>query len=98
MVDREFTNYDALPLVLKISHITRLFQISESKLRRELQDGTFQPEPFARNPYRWKKRDVIDYLETPTPHARALHVVSAAGPLVLRPHETIRPLDQHRRK
>lgn len=89
MVDREYTNYDVLPLVLKISHICRLFQISEAKLRRELQHGTFKPEPFARNPYRWKKRDVVDYLETPTPQLRyALHVLSAAAHLD----------QQHRRK
>jgi len=82
MADQEFTNYESLPLVLKISHITKLFQISESKLRHELQRGTFKPEPFARNPYRWKKRDVVDYLETPTRQVRyALHVLSAADGL-----------------
>lgn len=75
----DVTNLDHLPLILTIDEIAGIYRISTATIRRDLQNGTFRPQPFARYPYRWKRKDVAADLERPRDdHRRRAHGFAAA--------------------
>ena len=57
------TSFDALPLVLTLDDMVRVYRIGNSTLRKQLAASAFRPLPFARDPYRWLKQDVQRDLE-----------------------------------
>ena len=61
--DDPIRSFEDLPLILKIPDMVRVYRITESTLRTYLQNGTFQPEPDLRGPYRWFKDTVIRHLK-----------------------------------
>lgn len=54
------------PLILMIPEMASIYRISESSLRKRLWQGRFEPRPFARGPYRWRRVDVQADLTRPT--------------------------------
>jgi hypothetical protein len=59
--------FDTLPLVMTVEDILAVYRIGYSTLRKQLANSTFEPRPFARDPYRWLKRDVQRHLERMSP-------------------------------
>jgi len=59
MKSSPFTDFDALPLLLSIREVAAIYRISESTIRRGLQDNSFKPKPFERYPYRWRKDAIV---------------------------------------
>jgi hypothetical protein len=47
-----------LPVILTLKEIAAIYRISQSTIRRGLQNGTFRPRPWDRYPYRWNRDDV----------------------------------------
>jgi len=64
------TDLSPLPLILLIDEIARIYRRAPGTIRRDLQAGTFRPQPFAKFPYRWLKDDVVDDLQRKSRQAR----------------------------
>lgn len=74
------TSLEALPLILTIEEIARLYRISPSTIRRGLQNGTFRPRPWDHYPYRWIREDVAaDLKRRREEHTRRAHGFAAKG-------------------
>lgn len=52
----------SMPVILILPEVAAIYRISESKLRHQLQAGTFRPKPWDTYPYRWRREDVIAHL------------------------------------
>lgn len=52
------TDMDSLPVILTLKEMAGIYRISQSTIRRGLQNGTFRPRPWDRYPYRWNRDDV----------------------------------------
>lgn len=59
-----FTNVQGLEPLLSINDIALIYGLSEGTIRRDLQRGTFQPEPWDKYPYRWKRSAIQADLDT----------------------------------
>ena len=49
------TNVQGLEPLLSINDVAVIYGLSPGTIRRDLQRGTFQPEPWDKYPYRWKR-------------------------------------------
>jgi hypothetical protein len=58
------TNVHGLEPLLTINDVAMIYGLSEGTIRRDLQRGTFQPEPWDKYPYRWKRSDIQEDLNT----------------------------------
>ena len=58
------TNIQGLEPLLSINDVALIYRVSAHTIRRELQRGSFHPEPWDKYPYRWKRSDVEADLET----------------------------------
>ena len=52
-------------VLLTIHDMAAIYRESVPSIRRKLQAGTFQPEPWDKYPYRWNPADVERDLEHP---------------------------------
>lgn len=52
------SNVQGLEPLLSINDVALIYGLSEGTIRRDLQRGTFQPEPWDKYPYRWKRSDI----------------------------------------
>lgn len=50
---------ELLPAVLLITDVSRVYRLAVQTIYKHLRAGTFVPVPFARNPYRWRREDII---------------------------------------
>lgn len=64
------TSLEALPLLLTIKEVCRVYRISEAVARRDLQAGTFRPAPWDRGPYRWTRDQIEEDLKKPRRRSR----------------------------
>jgi hypothetical protein len=58
------TNVHGLEPLLTINDVAMIYGLSEGTIRRDLQRGTFHPEPWDKYPYRWRRADIQTDLET----------------------------------
>ena len=54
------TDVEALPVILRIDEIARIYRRGVETIRRELRQGIFRPLPFDTHPYRWRRVDILD--------------------------------------
>jgi len=50
--------------LLTMNEVAVIYGLSTGTIRRDLQRGTFQPEPWDKYPYRWKRSDIQADLDT----------------------------------
>lgn len=55
----------SLPMILTIAEIAAIYRISQSTIRKALQNGTFAPQPWKTYPYRWRREDIAADLRGP---------------------------------
>ncbi len=58
------SNVQGIEPLLTINEVAVIYGLSTGTIRRDLQRGTFQPEPWDKYPYRWKPADVQADLAT----------------------------------
>jgi len=63
-MDFPITDLGKLPVILTMAEMSGLYRISKRTIQRQLQTDEFQPLPYAKYPYRWRKEDVIRDLQT----------------------------------
>jgi len=61
------TNWDDIPIILKIHDMAALYRVNPDTIRRALSLHEWRPVPFEKYPYRWRREDVIRDLATPRP-------------------------------
>jgi len=71
---------ERLPLILTLTEMAALYRVAVPTIRRNLQNGTFRPQPWEHYPYRWRREDVIADFK----RLRAAHVPSNHGGKVKR--------------
>jgi predicted DNA-binding transcriptional regulator AlpA len=54
--------------LLKLNEVAALYGLSPATIRTKLSRNTFRPLPFDKYPYRWRRDDVIHYLQTRRPN------------------------------
>jgi hypothetical protein len=59
-----YTNVHGLEPLLSINDLVLIYGKSEGTIRRDLQLGTFHPEPWDKYPYRWRRSDIQADLDT----------------------------------
>jgi hypothetical protein len=50
---------ELLPAVLLVNDVSRVYRLAVTTIYKQIRAGTFVPAPFARNPYRWRREDII---------------------------------------
>lgn len=48
--------------LLRAKDVAKLLRVGRSTMNRALAAGTFVPKPFLTHPYRWRRADVVAYL------------------------------------
>jgi hypothetical protein len=61
--EKPVTDLSTLPLILVLEEVARIYRRAVPTVRRDLQNGTFRPAPFAKFPYRWLRSDIEADLE-----------------------------------
>lgn len=57
----------ALPVILTLDEVARVYRKTAAAIRRSVQRNTFQPRPYDKYPYRWLRDDVIRDLQLRRP-------------------------------
>lgn len=78
---RPVTDLSVEPLILFIEDMVRLRFGGVGTIRRKVQDGTFEPMPYDKRPYRWLRADVEAFFDRKASEPR----VSATREPVIRP-------------
>lgn len=62
---REFDTTDIAtwPVVLTAMQISAIYQRPVSGVKKACQRGLFVPAPFTKQPYRWRRADVLRHIE-----------------------------------
>jgi hypothetical protein len=60
--DIDLARPESWPVLLTLPEVAQIIARGVGGIRKQLQDGTFVPAPFATGPYRWRKDDVIRWL------------------------------------
>lgn len=72
------SDLDALPVILTLKELAMIYRLSQSTIRRQVQQGIFRPMPWDKYPYRWRKEEIIADLKRPRPaRPRRLHGFAA---------------------
>jgi hypothetical protein len=58
------TDPDTWPAILTADEVAAIFRRKVGGLKRAVQRGEFQPEPYQRHPYRWRKSEVQRFVES----------------------------------
>jgi hypothetical protein len=56
---------DDAPLILTLAEVAAIYRMGVSTIQKQCARGTFHPEPYARNPSRWRKADILRDLAPP---------------------------------
>jgi hypothetical protein len=71
---------ETLPVILTLDELAPIYRLSQSTIRRQLQQGTFAPRPWDKYPYRWRRDDVLaDLKRVRPPQPRRPHGFAAVG-------------------
>jgi len=78
------SNVQGLEPLLTINEVAVIYGLSTGTIRRDLQRGTFQPEPWDKYPYRWKRSAIQADLDTnrklrKRPHGRYAKLAKATN-------------------
>ena len=66
--DFSVTDVATWPVVLTADQIAAIYQRSVGGIKKACQQHRFIPAPFQRQPYRWRKSDVVRHVERGGPH------------------------------
>jgi hypothetical protein len=92
------SDLDALPVILTLNELAPIYRLSQSTIRRQVQQGTFAPRPWDKYPYRWRREDVLADLKRPRPdRPRRPHGFAATLPRLRAAKATLPPLTPARR-
>jgi hypothetical protein len=93
------SDLDALPVVLTLQELAPIYRLSQSTIRRQVQQGTFSPRPWDKYPYRWRREDVLADLKRPrTPKPRRPHGFASTLPRPRAAKATLPALPAARRR
>ena len=64
-------NLATLPVLLLIEDMAALYRISTRTIRRLIEQNEFNPIPFEKYPFRWRREDVLRHLNGPSHKLRS---------------------------
>lgn len=87
------SDLDALPVILTLNELAPIYRLSQSTIRRQVQQGTFAPRPWDKYPYRWRREDVLADLKRPRAEKpRRPHGFAATLPRLRAAKATLPPI------
>jgi len=93
------SDLDALPVILTLNELAPIYRLSQSTIRRQVQQGTFAPRPWDKYPYRWRREDVLADLKRPRAEKpRRPHGFAATLPRLRAAKATLPPITPARRR
>lgn len=62
---RVITDLASLPVLLTLDEVAAIYRLQPKTIRNQMFKGTFEPKPFLKHPYRWRRDDIVRHLAGP---------------------------------